>query len=133
MKIKTSFDCKPIPVRSFDWSAIDADTYDGDPRSPIGYGATEQEAIGDLQSQMEEDAPMPHRNQKIFDEGWLAWGEGFRRHENPYRQALSQPQWPDCRDAWDDGWKAAEEDYEHQEAERDDYGDRADFEYDRNR
>jgi hypothetical protein len=46
MTIKTSYDLPPVPVRSFDWSAIDDDTYDYD--SQIGHGATEQEAINDL-------------------------------------------------------------------------------------
>lgn len=55
MKIQTSFDYLPLSVRTFDWSAIDADTYDADAdqdgffsTSPVGYGVTEQEAIGDL-------------------------------------------------------------------------------------
>lgn len=63
MKIQTSFDYPPIPVRSFDWSAIDADTYDCDcdqdgffSLSPIGHGATEQEAIQDLLDQLEDAA-----------------------------------------------------------------------------
>jgi hypothetical protein len=55
MKIRTSFDHPPIPVRKFDWSAIDDDTYDGaeDSHCPIGHGATEQEAIADLLEQIE--------------------------------------------------------------------------------
>lgn len=48
MKIATYYCPKPIPDRSFDWSAIDADTYDGTPGQPIGYGATETEAIDDF-------------------------------------------------------------------------------------
>jgi hypothetical protein len=35
------------------WTAIDADAYDG-PESPIGYGATAEEAIADLLDQIEE-------------------------------------------------------------------------------
>lgn len=61
MKIVTSFDYPPIPVRYMDWSALDADTYDCDcdqdgyfTTSPIGHGATEQEAIADLLSQIED-------------------------------------------------------------------------------
>lgn len=61
MKIRTSFVYPPIPDRNFDWSAIDDDTYDCDcdqdgffSRSPIGRGATEQEAIDDLLAQIEE-------------------------------------------------------------------------------
>jgi hypothetical protein len=72
MKIKTSFDYPPIPVRSFDWSAIDTDTYDGDPRSPIGYGATEQEAIGDLLSQMEEDAEASYEQSLSYFNRYIA-------------------------------------------------------------
>jgi hypothetical protein len=63
VKIKTNFDYPPIPVRSFDWSAIDEDTYDCDcdqdgffSLSPIGHGATETEAIADLMDQLEEAA-----------------------------------------------------------------------------
>jgi len=50
VKIKTSFDYPPIPIRSFDWSAIDDDTYCGceECHCPVGHGATEQEAIADL-------------------------------------------------------------------------------------
>lgn len=56
MKIVTEFWAKPIPLRQFDWSAIDDDTYDGaeDSNCPVGYGATEQEAITDLVEQIEE-------------------------------------------------------------------------------
>jgi len=52
MKIKTSFVNPPIPMRQFDWLAVDDDTYDGE-GCPIGTGATEQEAINDLLEQME--------------------------------------------------------------------------------
>jgi len=56
MKIVTHFVCPPIPLRQFDWSAIDDDTYDGaeDSHCPIGYGATEAEAIADLMREIEE-------------------------------------------------------------------------------
>ena len=53
MRIKTNYWAKPIPIRSFDWCAYDDDTYDG-PGSPLGSGATEQEAIDDLLQQMED-------------------------------------------------------------------------------
>lgn len=45
-KIITRYDPKPIPVRQFDWVAV-TDDYEG-AQSPIGYGATEAEAIADL-------------------------------------------------------------------------------------
>ena len=51
MKIVTNFVYPPIPVRQFDWSAVDDETYDGE-GCKIGYGATEQEAIDDLLDQM---------------------------------------------------------------------------------
>lgn len=64
MKIKTSHDFPPIPIRSFDWSAYDDNTYDPGEYdyetgryiggSPVGHGATEQEAIRDLMEQLEE-------------------------------------------------------------------------------
>jgi hypothetical protein len=53
MKISTSYDPAPIPMRCFDWMAVDDDTYDG-PGSPIGLGATEAEAIADLLDQLED-------------------------------------------------------------------------------
>jgi hypothetical protein len=60
IRIHTTHVYPPIPIRSFDWSAVD-DNYDCDcdqdgffSTSPIGYGATEQEAIADLIQQMEE-------------------------------------------------------------------------------
>jgi hypothetical protein len=53
MKIRTSHIYPPIPIRSFDWSAIDDDTYDYD--SPIGYGPTEPAAIADLLQQIAEE------------------------------------------------------------------------------
>lgn len=53
-KIKTHFEYPPIPIRCFDWSAVDDNTYGGDPGDPIGRGATEAEAIADLLAQLEE-------------------------------------------------------------------------------
>jgi len=42
---KTDYRAKPIPLRQFDWSAIDDDTYDGQKIriARLVYGATEQE------------------------------------------------------------------------------------------
>ena len=56
MKIRTDFIYPPIPNRSFDWQAIDEDTYDGAENShcPIGHGASEAEAIADLLEQIAE-------------------------------------------------------------------------------
>lgn len=54
MKIKTHYDPPPIPLRQFDWTAIDDETYGGEPSDPIGRGATEKEAIDDLLEQLEE-------------------------------------------------------------------------------
>lgn len=56
-KIITQYEQKPIPIREFDWSAVD-DNYDGAEdsgnRHQIGYGATEQEAIDDLKRLQQE-------------------------------------------------------------------------------
>ena len=52
MKIQTSFWLKPIPDRNHDWMAVDDDTYE--PGCPCGSGATEQEAIDDLLTQIAE-------------------------------------------------------------------------------
>jgi len=51
MKIKTDYWIKPIPLRSFDWTAVDDDTYDG--TGPVGCGRTRDDAIDDLLSQIE--------------------------------------------------------------------------------
>ncbi len=59
VKIHTNFDYPPIPVRDCDWSAV-TDDYDCDcdqdgyfSNSPVGRGATEQEAINNLLEQLE--------------------------------------------------------------------------------
>lgn len=49
-KIVTTYDPKPIPARRFDWSAI-TDNYEGG--DPVGYGATEADAIADLYEQVQ--------------------------------------------------------------------------------
>lgn len=50
-EIITSYDYPPIPLRSYDWSAIRED-YDGG--DLVGHGKTEKEAIADLKEQEEE-------------------------------------------------------------------------------
>ena len=53
-RISTHYDPKPIPIRGFDWSAVDDATYDGE-GCPIGYGATEAEAVPALLEQLENE------------------------------------------------------------------------------
>lgn len=53
IRIDTEYWAKPIPLRQFDWSAVDGATYDGE-GCPIGYGRTESEAIADLLEQISE-------------------------------------------------------------------------------
>ena len=53
MKIRTDNIYPPIPIRECDWCAWDDDK--GPDCSPVGYGATEQEAINDLLRIMEEE------------------------------------------------------------------------------
>lgn len=59
LKIRTNFEYPPIPIRDYDWSAIDDNTYDGAPDShcPIGRGRTEAQAIEDLLEQLEYEGP----------------------------------------------------------------------------
>ena len=45
MKIITAFVYPPIPIRRYDWNAVREDYDEGD---PVGWGATEQEAINEL-------------------------------------------------------------------------------------
>lgn len=58
MKIVTSHSPKPGPDRSYDWIAVDTETYDGAPdsrtRFEIGYGKSEREAVNDLFDRMDE-------------------------------------------------------------------------------
>jgi len=51
-RIRTDHISPPIPIRAFDWSAVDDSTYDGE-GCPIGYGYDEQGAIADLLEKME--------------------------------------------------------------------------------
>lgn len=62
MKIITDYDPKPVPFRNCDWSAV-TDNYDASwegeedgwvSNEPIGYGATEEQAIANLREQLEE-------------------------------------------------------------------------------
>ena len=63
-KIRTDYWAKPIPLRQFDWSAVDDDTYDGAPDSSncnmVGYGMTEEEAVADLLRLMSEMDPQEY-------------------------------------------------------------------------
>lgn len=51
-KINTHHGRPPIPTTAYDWSATE-DSYE--PGDLIGYGSTEQSAIGDLLQQIEDD------------------------------------------------------------------------------
>jgi len=57
VKIHAHFVYPPIPTRKFDWCAS-TDNYDGTDggNEPLGWGATEQEAINDLIEQLEDEA-----------------------------------------------------------------------------
>lgn len=54
LRITTYFEFPPIPIRSFDWSAVDDATYDGE-GCKIGHGNTEEQAINDLIMAFEDD------------------------------------------------------------------------------
>lgn len=51
IKVRTENVYPPIPIRDYDWSAVDDDTYDGH-GCPIGWGSTKQAAIDDLVEQI---------------------------------------------------------------------------------
>jgi hypothetical protein len=54
MKIKCTQEWAPIPVREFDWSVVDDDTYDGAPDAGhqiIGWGSTPTKALADFINQ----------------------------------------------------------------------------------
>jgi len=51
MKLRTEFWRKPWADRSYDWYAIDEETYNG-PDSPVGMGPTQEAAIADLMEQL---------------------------------------------------------------------------------
>lgn len=53
--IITSYWAKPIPWRHYDWEAT-TDNYEAG--HPIGFGATEADAIADLKEQLEENEPL---------------------------------------------------------------------------
>lgn len=59
--LTTNPEYPPIPIRNFDWSAIDSNTYDADcdqdgyfSNCPRGNGETEAAAIDDLLIQLED-------------------------------------------------------------------------------
>jgi len=51
INIQTYYDPKPIPIRRFDWEAVDYDTLDYD--SVTGFGATKEEAVADLMERLD--------------------------------------------------------------------------------
>lgn len=52
INIQTYYDPKPIPIRRFDWEAVNYDTLDYD--SVTGFGATKEEAVADLMERLDE-------------------------------------------------------------------------------
>jgi hypothetical protein len=67
MKIATDHIYPPIPIRSFDWMAYDADTYDGAPDAgpqTVGYGATKEDAITDFLDDLFKDRCLTSAEQK---------------------------------------------------------------------
>lgn len=51
-QIEAFYSMTPLPVRDFDWSAIDSNSYDGQANDPVGYGKTKEAAIKDLVEQL---------------------------------------------------------------------------------
>lgn len=72
MIISTHYDPKPIPSREYDWIALpedyDCDYIDGRfvPNMPCGYGATEQDALLDLYTRLQEAAEEREGNRRTL-------------------------------------------------------------------
>lgn len=54
IKIIVYYDPKPIPIRRFDWEAVDYDTLDNAYDSVTGFGATQEEAVADLMERLDD-------------------------------------------------------------------------------
>lgn len=54
--IKTVYELTALPVRWYDWTAINVAANDTEEHPPIGYGNTEGDAIDDLVSQINANA-----------------------------------------------------------------------------
>ena len=68
MNVKVEHIYPPIPIRKFDYSAIDDDTYDG-PGCPIGFGPTSELAIEDLKAQIFERDPWEYEKCRCENNG----------------------------------------------------------------
>ena len=80
MKIRTSFEFPPIPLRQFDWAAT---TDDYEPGQPIGHGRTELAAVKDLISQLEDDYEPRAELNAAFAEWWERHtAQAKERHEH---------------------------------------------------
>ena len=53
LDIRTSYERPPIPTTRFDWCAWMDDT---DETGPFGYGRTREEAVDDLERQIDENS-----------------------------------------------------------------------------
>lgn len=92
-KIVTKFWMKPVPFRDFDWSAT-LDNYegpdgDGVGGGPIGFGATESEAILELHMELGGDE-CPCDRDKVVDPQCCAAGMCVREedpHPDPCTEA----------------------------------------------
>ncbi len=90
MKIITHYEYPPIPIRSFDWSAV-TDNYE--PGHPVGHGRTEQEAIADLKAQLEDEAEAD-----AYTEGQAAFHADVPLSQCPYEDGTLESV------AWHLGW-----------------------------
>jgi hypothetical protein len=77
MKVRTEYVFPPIPLRQFEWMAYDDDTYCGcgECHCLTGHGATEQEAIADLNEQMEDRRL---EEEDAAEEGALTEASGYQ-------------------------------------------------------
>lgn len=123
MNIVTDEDNTGFAPPDLRWSAIDNDTYDGaeDSHCPIGWGATEAEAIADLKERLEEQLIADARARAavaIMKDGTATDGWYHPEHEKlkairaesqicgDFIKWLEQQGWAICqfRDAFDGEW-----------------------------
>lgn len=77
LRVRVDYWAKPIPLRQFDYEAVDDATYDG-AGCVIGHGATEAEAIADLIGQLEDNERFP-LTEPSEDEAVLRCREPYTR------------------------------------------------------
>lgn len=69
MTLRTRYERLTVPVRGYDWRALERPYSIGD---PIGWGSTEAEAIAHLRILQDDKSRFPERwtNHRVWTKGW---------------------------------------------------------------